>query len=497
MKQPSFSSKWSPLKYGILVLIFGYLSIRARELTVMLIYKSYWATWVDLHWVFWLMSGLTVIFSIPLIVMTFRMLRERHLLAKPIEAVYGEEFQRKFAVIRSWLKLRMQSLGGELSLVGVAILLIVGFISKTSFVHETQLNNYLNEWILATLGGSSDGRPGTVLELALTQESSDGNQYLKNCLKIVRDLESVGVKAVLIDLRRLSFSTKSVDERLLDELSKSKIVVFGAPDGGILRKSQILHGIHTLRPYEVPSNFPDRQMLMHSSALLCRIKPAGDNVLSAISSLDVTLELLRKFKNYPADLRPHRDGSTLVFGDYTIPTTEEGWMYSRDRWTELALWARILAGQGFESDSLVYTSLMYVGAKGGTNLEFCRDRFEGKIFLISWGEGLGFEAFLYNRAYASALESIIQKNVIRKSELSPLWLTIACIAFSAFLAYRWPPLDSILSIFLFGVMLALADSLLYDRMDILIEVIYPLLSVLLAMFIFPTIAFVHRLRLSD
>jgi hypothetical protein len=480
MKRPYFSSKWSPLTYGILVLIFGYLSIRARDLTVKEVHTSNWVTFVDLHWIFWLMSGLTVIFLIPLIVMTFRMLHERHLLAKPIEAVYGEEFQRKFAETRSWLKLRIGSLGGELSLVGVAILLVVAFISKSIFINETRHNNYLNEWILATLGGSSDGGPGTVRVLTLVQESSDGNQYLKNCLKIVHDLENVGAKAVLIDLRRLSYITKSVDERFLDELSKSKIVVFGAPDGGILRKKGFPHGVHTLL-----RNF------------LCMIKPTGEDYLTSTNSLDVTLELLRKFKNYPADLRPHRDGSTLVFGDYTIPTTKEGWMYSRDRWFGFELNGRILASQGFESDSLVYTDYTDVGAVGGTNLEFCRDGLRGKIFLISWGEGPDFEAYLYNRAYASALESIIQKNVLRKSELNPLWLTIVCIAFSAFLAYRCQPLVSILSIFLFGVMIALADSLLYDRMNVLIEVIYPLLSVLLAMFIFPTIAFVHRLKLSN
>jgi hypothetical protein len=480
MKPPSFGSKWSLLKYGILVLTFGYLSIRARELTVKVVHKSNWVTFVDLHWVFWLMSGLTLIFLIPLIVMTFRTLQESHLLAKPIEAVFGEDFERRFAEIRSRLKLRMQSLGGELLLVGVAILLIVGFISKSSLVNETQLNNYLNEWILATLGGSSDEGPRTVRVLTLVQESSDGNQYLKNCLGIVRDLENVGVKAVLIDLRRLTFITKGLDERLLDELSKSKIVVFGAPDNGILRKKGFPHGVHTL--------FQDR---------LCMIKPTGEDFLTSTSTLDVTLELLRKFKNYPADLRPHRDGSTLVFGDYTIPTTKEGWMYCRNRWFGGEMNGRILASQGSESDSLSYTDFTDGGIVVGTKLEFLPDGLGRKIFLISWGEGPDFGAYLYNRAYASALESIIQKNVIEKMEFSPLWLNIVCIAFSAFFAHRWQPLASVLSIFLFGVMLALADSLLYDRMNILIEVIYPLLSVLLAMFIFPTIAFVHRLRLSN
>ena len=182
----------------------------------------------------------------------------------------------------------------------------------------------------------------------------------------------------------------------------------------------------------------------------------------------------------------------MKFGEFGIPLTKDNWMYSRDRWGDVAFWPRIYVSQGFTSDSLMYQS-MRNGVYYGKGLNNVREEFKDKIFLIGWSTSYSFETFMYNKIYAAAIQNIIQSSVIRKVEMSPLWFCAICVAIAILIARRFRPLVSVLVIFLFGVVILFADSLLLDRMNVLIEIIYPLLSILLTMMIFPAVSFVHKL----
>lgn len=499
MKKLSNGVSWSPVVYLLLAAMFSYLSIRASKLTEFTFSMSFILMKMNLRWVFWLTTTLGVACLLPLINLIFRGLHERHLLAKPLDWFYQEGFESDFARFLVTLRFRLHSLAGQLAAVGLAILLFVAFVSNTYLVRDREINNYLNEYVIGILGTSgfhqrpmtalayeyplgvlpgSGEKPVTVLELGLFMASHDVSQYLKNCLTIVRDLDSVGAKAVLIDIRDMVSVRSGADYKLLEELSRSGNVVFGTADYFPSPRAKFSRGIYTLREFEVRWN-----------PILSRTQPAGDALGNPGGPADVTLELLRKYHGYPPSVLPRQEGSTLVFGDYRMPVTKDGWMYTRDRWSETANWARVHATQGYGSDTLKYQ----YGARFKNNLQDFREQFKDKIFFISWGGTSTMETFMYYRAYVAALESIIQNNVIRKVEISPLWLTIFCIVVSALVAYKFRPLMSILMIFLFGVLLLIAASLLYDRMDTLVEIIYPLVSILMTMVIFPALSFVYRL----
>ena len=103
------------------------------------------------------------------------------------------------------------------------------------------------------------------------------------------------------------------------------------------------------------------------------------------------------------------------------------------------------------------------------------------------------ESYVTMRIIATSVENILHKSVMRKVELSPLWLVLFCVAISGFIAVKFRPLASVLVICLFGVVVLAVNSLFYDRANLLIEITYPLLSILMAMFIFPALSFVHHL----
>lgn len=224
---------------------------------------------------------------------------------------------------------------------------------------------------------------------------------------------------------------------------------------------------------------------------LTKFEPEGGQ-RNPVGTSDVTIELLRKYRNYPSDLLPHREGSTLVFGDYRIPVTRDGSMYSLDRWGEIAFWPRIYAFQDEDSDTLRY-QIMVNRLTFKTDLQDLGNNFEKKIVLVGQSGRLALESFTYTKTYAAALENIIQNSVTRKVEINPLWLTALCIVISGLIASRFHPLVSILLIFLLGVGVLVGDSLLYDRANLFVEIVYPLLSILMTMVIFPALAFVDRL----
>ncbi len=475
-----------PAIYLLLAGVFALASIYTSRLTYVTFSMSYLMGRISLRWVFWLTTILALVSLFRLIMLVLRGLHERSLLPNPLEMFYREKFQSAFARTVLMLRQKTKSLGGQLIAVGLGILLAVAFISNTYLIRDRDVNSYLNEYALGLLGKSGTRLESpAVLELQLFMASRDVSQYLKNCEAIVRDLENVGAKAVLIDIRSMAGGKPDVDRKLLEPLAKSEIVVFGGPTFYMLPSSSPSRGIYTLRQFEISTN-----------PFVARIQPAGDLLRDPHARdayPDVTLELLRKYGRYPTDLKPKLEGTSITFGQFRIPIAGDGWMYSRDRWGDVAFWPRIYVDQGFDSDSLRYQGMRY-GPYFGKDLQKLREEFKDKILLIGWSTSYSFENFIYNKAYAVALQNIIENSVIKKVEMSPLWLSVICVAISILIAHRFRPLVSVLLIFLFGICVLFADSLLLDRMNVLIEIIYPLLSILLTMMILPMVSFVNRLR---
>jgi hypothetical protein len=480
MKRSSGDPSVLPVIPTLLAIAFAFLTIRAGKLTSLSLYMAYVHTTTDLRWVFWLMLGLTVICLIPMVGFILRGLQIRGLLPRKIDRLYAEDSRQKRRMLLSIVQSRLHTLGGQFLLVGLAILFVVGALSRTPALRERELGTYLNEWTLGILGLSkAAGGPVSVYQIPLIMDGGDNALYLKNCEKVVGDLAGIGAKAVLVDVQDMETSHTKTELEMIQQLNKSGIVVLGAKDFYGFPNAGLSCGIVTLSESEV-----------RGDPLLNRIQPvAGRNPDRAG---DLTVELLRKYNGYPERLLPQREGSVVKFGNYQIPVTNDGFMYARDKWGEVAFWPRIYAIVGEKGDSLKYR-LMRNGVRYTSNLNELRSEFQGKIFLIGRVRGSLLDNFVFTKVYAAALQSILDNSVIRKAEWSPLWITALCIAISASIAHRLRFFTSILATFLLGVVLIVADSILYDRMNLIIEIIYPLLSILMTMVIFPVLALVHRL----
>lgn len=473
-------AKWSPLIYLALAALFGFLAVKFSNLKPMTFYMAYIQTRIGLTWVFWLSLGLAMIFLLRVINSVLRELHSRNLLPNALAVFYRDESRVKLHRFLSALKISLHGLGGELAVVSLAILLVVGFISTTSLVRVREAGTYLNEWTSALIGMSSESRTlVSVLQIPMMMEGSGTRQYLKTCLKVVTDVGKLGAKAVLVDIRGMESWRSREDWGLIQELDKSGIVVFGAHDFYGFPRDKLSRAIVTLPEDEV-----------RHDPLMNRISPIpGRNPKTA---LDVTLELVRKFRNYSPDLAAERHGSLVTFGDYKIPVTSDGWTYSRDRWGEIAFWSRIYAFVGDVPDSITYKFMRNRVSYSGS-LTPLRDEISNKIILLGRMQGSLLDDFTFNKVYAAAVQNTLDSTLTRKIEWSPLWITALCLAIASLIAYRFSSLVAALLILILGALLILADSYLYVRMNVLLEIIYPLLSLLMAMVILPALAFVHRL----
>lgn len=477
MSTPSNNVSWKPVVLLLLAAAFAYLAIRTSTLTSIVVFRSFIMAKLDLRWLFWLCTGLATVSVLWLIHFVFRELHMRGMLPVPLKVFYEPKFEANVRRIHATLQSRMKTLSGRFLVTGSGILVITMLISNTLLVRDSEVNTYLYEYLSAILPRAETKQSSvTTLQLNLFTAGIDGTQYLRSCLKVVRDLKEVGTKAVLIDLRDVVDWQSQVHLKLIEDMRGTNIVVFGVSGMRISSQMQKVSGVFTLRSYELAYN-----------PLLSRIMPArgGDD------SPDVVLSLLRRFRQYPDDLRPAFDQSGVILGDYRIPVSTDGWMLSRDRFGDPGLWARLHVAQFWRNDSAII--IYQDGVQTRLNLQDYRDRFAGKIIVLTRGSQAGFESFFFGRAYAGMIENILQGTITRRIELGPLWLSALCIAVSLLLAHRCKPLIAALLIALFGCCLLVGGSLLYDRANVLIEIVYPLLSLLMTMVLFPALAFVDRL----
>jgi hypothetical protein len=217
--------------------------------------------------------------------------------------------------------------------------------------------------------------------------------------------------------------------------------------------------------------------------------------------LDVSLEIIRKYKGYSDHVWPERGADEIRFGDFKIPVTKDGWMFSREK--GFTIWQILVyvdsngdwvywrqQGSMWNSPEVKKAGLAVSTAPRGV-MKLIGGEVQGKIVLLS--ESFGERNFNGLRAYASAIENILDGKITRKSETGYLWLSVVCVVVAGFIAYRFRMIAAILLMSVLAVCTLLFGSYLYDSQNILIDIFYPLMSLAMAMVAFPAIALGHRL----
>ncbi|MFH0991412.1 MAG: hypothetical protein V1799_15500 [bacterium] len=329
-----------------------------------------------------------------------------------------------------------------------------------------------------------------VVLLQYTSENNEQTRYLKSCLKIVTDLKAVGAKAVLLDARSIFGKKAQVD--LLKQLAETGVVVFGFPRWSKMRFTDSLGEISLTR-----GNFNLEVNLVEGPSIF-RIDPEDGR--------DVLFQLIKKYRNLPDTEQALKKGNTLLFADYEIPLNERGEILIRPHYPmfyDSSPYVNVL--DGMESDSLRYSVTQ--SPKPPTiiqppSFDKFRDAFEGKVVILNWYEfGSFYNSSKYEvgksqylHAYAWAFYKTLNKQYVREFPNIHYLISLCLLVFAGFISLKLRPIVSFLILLGVSILIYTSAPWLYTYHDIIVRMMHPLLTSILAAALFPAMRMIHDAR---
>jgi hypothetical protein len=475
----------TPVWYIIFAFIFALLAILASKLTPVEYSSFFFKTRIDLGWIFWVLFALTLLSMLPALKAILDAFKDRNWLPPFLRYFLEDPFlsrvRRAKRILMMWIRSRL----GRLILACISTFVVVFLLWRSRAVLDDRVNSFLFGLVEAVAKPAVYHGPTNVMQVGFATFS---DTYYRDCLQLVIDLKSAGAKAVLVGMvdpaeGRVRKAPDSNAFRYLRRLEKTGVVVFAYAYGvrgriadteGELRLSIGTYGID--------------ERSLDENVRLCRIELAGMKTVYTNPLPDVTLELLRKYRGFASEVSPKQEGDVLIFGDFRIPVTKEGYSYSRERVTrwhprEIYAFKGLVKGD----DTLRYTFWDDgIGQMRQRTLTDLEPRVKGKILLLD--NSFGAESYLAADAYASAIQNVLDGKMTTKWESFHLWMSLICLLLGAIIAHRFRFFVAIPLTFFMGLVSLLICAYLYNNRDILVDVLYPLLSIAIAMATFPIIA---------
>jgi hypothetical protein len=492
---PAKRSPWKLYLYFALTVVFVLCALIADRITVLNYNLSHggYSMQTNLQWMFWLFLILAGFCSLPLFDAVLRSFDSRKMLPQSLGHFYRrlEENGGFFAATG----VRKESLGGRLLIAGFAIFGTVFILSKSNAVREMDVNGYVYEY----LGGRIIGHPHwpanpqpITASLRLSWHGLDDSVKLHDVLTIVQDLKRAGAKAVMVDMRGTGGFIKNYETlRAIDETGISvlglsdrygRFVDFGQLNTkdprGEFRASR---GGMTMKSWELGED-----------PFLMRFKPEVDR-FNGVQFLDIALELLRKYHNYPREMEATRSGDNIIFGDYRIPLGRDGWTYTRQ---SVLTWfdPTLSVTKNGPNDTLKYKGyLPSTHTWSYANSQDLKEKFNGKIVFLERSDLAGQDdGWMLINSYRSALQMMSEGGLVARAHTLHVWITLLCLVLAGLIAFKLRALPSVVSIFGMGCIVLIGCWLLYYRFNLLIDIFYPLLAVGMSMFIFPSVTVTQK-----
>ncbi len=479
--------------YFVLSVVFALLGILASKVITVTYFRSFAKITINMKWMFWLSTILSVAFILPVIRTLLFALHQQGRLPKVFRWFFRDDVVARFvSTIRSLQGLLFSTLG-RLVLTGLGILLLTVAVWRLGAIHETEFDSNLLTIVDAATGRHSYSKKGVFPTVELCYYArTDGGNYLADCLKLVKDLKAAGARVVVLGMPQ-SYGRK-VDFVLLKELENTGIVVFATDYGRTIRIADSTRELKLSAGAVTMS-----QLELEETNRLVRLRPTGIESLGSLRLLDVSIEILRKYKGYGNEVAWKEEGGQFRFGDYRIPVTSDRWMYSQDRGFKVPLRLLYTDSLGFwwdfpDGPKFFARGVSKAGLKidGGIEdgvkipMQEVGTRLQGRIVLLM--ENFGPPgSYLVSQAYESAIENILTGTLIRKWELGHLWLSVLCLVIAMLIAIRVRVVVAFLILLALLPCVLLFGSYLYTSHNILIDLFYPLLSTAMAIVVFPVI----------
>lgn len=523
-KSPN-KSQTSLVAYFLLALFFALLSVLANRPTEIHHSGQDVGFSIDTRWMFWLLLALSGACLAPLITSVLRTLHQQKKLPRFLGLLFEAEFREQANRIVSITRGHLFGDVGLIVITGGAILLLVAYLHQARVVDDDAVNGNLYDLTLHLRGAHDSPQQFSAVSrvLYLTADVNPVHQ-LRDYSDIVKRLKNAGAKAVLVSFPDFSTVVNESFE-MVNEIESSGIVVWGVPMGNrTIPWARMADSTGKVRISKATYLSGNEEMWKGSS--LARVRVSYGRATGNVGG-DVIATLLQKFQGIPQYQSAQNTGDAINVGEYAVPLSKEGWMYSLDHyagsvhpdiyvhrgqnWTiGRTYWFTTVlhsqentryTGNGKDLDSLRYSIRMRGDASSSPAEPIDERTFEakikGKIVLLVSNHGMKSGSYLPDRAYAVALENILRGSVMKKADLGYIWYSLVWLAVAGYVAIRFRALVAILMMFVLALCALWFGSYLYEGTNVLIDIFYPLLSIAIAIIVFPAVATSQRLRKGE
>ncbi|MFH0988726.1 MAG: hypothetical protein V1799_01780 [bacterium] len=496
----------SLLPYFILAMFFAAMGIIFNQQTVTVRYprSSGASQSVNIEWLHLVFITLSLISVVPLLKEILGTITR-----KVLPSLLNNIQFNRFSTLRRI---------GLFLLAGLSIVSVLVLLSWTRLLPDDELNGKMYEFVSMVSNAREKSEHFTnVVNVSYANFSTNPKQHLRDCVTIVEKLKAAGAKAVYLSLQELPLD-KDLDS-LIVKLMNSDIVVLATPG------ESIRYGSGELRDKNGMGIFIP---LVNEKSLWASERLASISYGQAWWPL--FHGVLRKYYGYPYYQFVGLWGNDILIGDTKLSislSSRTSSLYFRDQCPvfeggDIVLhrgnaWAFGHGYEGYSQKRSIHTRDLwfYKGSSEDTLLHYTSylDSVKGETFPLSqvseaalhsvfngkvvfMGGNFGREGGLFtpSRALMIATESILSDHMIHKTDTGFIWLSIISLVLAGLIAYHTRPFLSFLLMIVLLMGVLLTGYFFYQHLNILIDIIYPLLSVGVALIVFPAINVAHRMQ---
>ncbi|HEX9829972.1 MAG TPA: hypothetical protein VGB10_07140, partial [Bacteroidota bacterium] len=406
-----------------------------------------------------------------------------------VKRFYQRVLEHPLRGLYALLMRRSRNLNLRFTFIGVGILFMVYLLSITHMLSDRALIPFQIPLVKMMDQPGQVSTVPTMTHIALTTPDNNSKHYLEACFKIAQDLKEAGARVMVMEIPQ---NIPLVDEylSLVSELNKTGIIVFATrsydlpkpftrlryTQHPILQKMDIPWAHYT---YEV-----EDLSLFHN---VDRFVPYRYIDISSGNRVpDIAVEVLRK---YSGATTIETDGNVVTVGDYRLPISENGSLYSYHgagyKSPTTAAWLRLTTDTGDFADLPKAEYMVFTGnprtssfsSHTTPSLKGFEELFKDKIVNIAWDNTIANIAFydgLQINAYSTLLDNILTgKNLVRKAESGQLYLTLLSVLLCGLFARYFRGLYAVPLMLLVGVGLFFGATWLVQNQQILLDILYP------------------------
>lgn len=381
----------------------------------------------------------------------------------------------------------------RLSILAGIIFLLVEVLAANDLLFEQNLR-LVEQFDWMAPGDHEEVTP--VRRLLVLTEGRGTEERLQLMLKVTRDLTEAGAKVVVLELPQAV--SRPYYRDLVSRIQLAGGVVFAVQNDSYVRQPISWRSRQFYGPWSAPDTVVrgwglltgefgepprTRRSLYYVPDGYVHYRQGETDTIP-----DVTLEILRKWKNYPLTLKPIHAGREVVFGDYRIPVSPGGLAICPYRFSPPFGFLPFHAGDNWENGVFDYRWDIHGEERSAEDLKEFAQQIRDMIVVVSWADPVekNSSAFITGMYPTSLIlmDALLDRFAAVRDDVH-IPATITVLIAGLLLIMRVRSLVSIPLLALLAGLLLFGSAWLFWYKLIIVEVIYPLVGLVLCILLLP------------